>query len=403
MSITNKMPVLLFGSNIAAYGAIRGLAINHIPIYLVCHIKNSLPSYSRFVNKVFILDPSEDGFLDGLKKVAKQIGTEAVVIVAGADDYLDALSKNKSRLPEGFRCTFHGWDIVSKIRKKHITYQECAEIGVDFPKTRYVRSRDELGRVLSDLDIPFPVLLRSEESAIFLKEFGTKGIIAHNKDEVMKAYLKYKEFLGHLLLSEYIPGGEEFLVNLMAVADQKGRPIQVFMNRKVRSSNQFLGCTLMETYYSRRLLEDSTKLMTHFSYYGYFNSEFKIDQRTGSLKLMEVNGRITLSNSHALRCGLNLPYTLYECALGISNPQSDACRCRSASRVLWWDPANDFHASIRLFRQGKLSLGQYLKSLKSANWIIEPFWWKDPRVWGIWTYRFMRSFLARLGRRLCRK
>lgn len=406
--VTNKVPVLLFGSRIAAYGAIRGLVAEQIPVYIVCRDGSGLATRSRFVKKTFVLDPFEDGFLDRLRTVADQVGGEAVIMVAGDDDYLDVLSKNKSLLPDGFRCTFHGWEVVSTVRKKYVTYQKCSEIEIAFPRTFYVRSDDELRDTLTALDIQFPVLLKSGDSTRFLKQFGTKGILAHCEKDVTEAYRRYRSFFRNLLLSEYIPGGEELLVNLMAVGDLEGHPIQVFMNRKVRSSGRFLSCTLMETYYSKRLLEDSLKLMAYLGYYGYFNTEFKLDPRDGSLKLMEVNGRITLSNSHALLCGFNLPFVmyqsaLYQSALVVDGWQPPVYKSDSYYRAIWWEPLWDLYGCIRLSQQDGFSLRQYLMSLRAASRIIEPFWWKDPIVGAVYVWRWLSYLVKAIGRRIWKR
>ncbi|MBA7688386.1 D-aspartate ligase [subsurface metagenome] len=333
--------------------------------------------------------------------MVRQVGGQAVAMVAGEDSYLDVLSKNKSQLPKGLKCTFHGWDVVSTVREKHVTYQKCSEIGVNFPKTHYVRSKNELLNILPDLDIPFPVLLKPLYSKRFRNAFGTRGIVAGEKEEVIKAYHNYNGFFGHLLLTEYIPGGEEKLVNLIAVGDTNGAPVEVFMNRKVRSSGRFLGCTLMEDYYSNVLLKDSMKLMAHLGYYGYFNPEFKIDPRDGLLKLMEVNGRITISNSHSLLCGFNMPYAMYQCALGAVNPKPHIQRSKFSKRVLWWEPIGDSLACVRKFRKDNLSVRQYLVSLRADRIIMEPFWHKDPAVWIAIIWRYMKIVLNKAVEKLC--
>ena len=401
--MTEKIPVLLFGDHIAAYGAIRGLAAEQIPIYIVSRKGEGIATKSRFVKKTFALEALEDGFVEGLKRIGEEVGGEAVVMVAGDDVYLDLLSQNISQLPDGFRCTFHGWDVVSTVRQKHITYQKCAEIGVGFPKTCFVSSREQLESALSELDIEFPILLKAEDSRRFVKKYNTKGIIAQSREEVLKIYDDHEEFFGGLLVSEYIPGGEEQLINLIAAGDRQGNAIEVFMNRKVRSSGQFLGCTLMENYYSKQLLEDSLKLMSHLNYYGYCNPEFKVDPRDGSLRLMEINGRITLSVSHGIRCGFNLPYAMYRCAMGQRNDEPHIYHNNPSERILWWDPMSDFFSCLHSFKQGKFSLRQYIKSLRADGRIIELFWLKDPKVGFVSIMRLISKIVRTIRRRVCRR
>jgi len=396
----DKIPVIICGDDFPAYGTVRALGPKNVPIYLIHHTKNSFVKHSHFVRKSFHIIPENDNFIEKLHDLAKQIGGEAVLIAAG-DNYLDILSRNKDSLPDGFRCAFHGWDIVSQVRRKNRTYEKCSEIGVAFPKYYYVRTEDELEKVLSSSDIPFPLILKTDKSNELHSKYGNKVVIAKNKQEVKQAYEYHNGFWNSLIISEYISGSERQLVNLMAVGDANGQPLEVFMNRKIRSSGRLVAC-LMEPYYSEILLETSLRLMKHIGYYGYFNPEFKIDPRDGSLKLMEINGRVTVTNSHALLCECNLPYAMYQCALG-KTVQLRIMPNKRFDRVLWWRPVSDIKGSLRLFCLGKLTVGQYIDSLKASRRILEPFWRKDPAVGFFFILLCISRFFTGLRKKLCRQ
>ena len=397
---TDKIPALICGDDFPAYGTIRALGPKNVPIYLVHHNKNSFVKRSRFIRKSFHIIPENDNFIEHLHDIAKQIGGEAVIIAAG-DNYLDSLSRNINSLPDGFRCTFHGWNIVSQVRRKNITFEKCNEIGVAFPKYYYVHSKEELEEVLSSLDIPFPLILKTDNSHELHAKYGNKVVIARNKQEVKQAYEYHDGFWNSLVLSEYISGSEKQLVNLMAAGDANGQPVEVFMNRKIRSSDRLVAC-LMEPYYSEILLETSLKLMKHLGYYGYFNPEYKIDPRDGSLKLMEINGRVTVTSSHALLYGCNLPHAMYQCALGKTVPLRIMPNERF-DRVLWWRPVSDFNGCLRSFCQGKLTIGQYISSLRASGRISEPFWRKDPSVGIFFILSCISKFFKRLRKKQCRQ
>jgi predicted ATP-grasp superfamily ATP-dependent carboligase len=372
------MPVLLFGDHIAAYGTIRGLAIEGIPIYLVSRKGNGLSTHSRFVKKTFVLEPVEDGFIEGLNSLAEEIGGRAVVMVAGDDVYLDLLSKNMSRLPGGFKCTFHGWDVVSMVRQKHITYQKCAEIGVGFPMTYYVGSAGELEDVLAKLDIDFPVLLKAEDSRRFVQEFQTKGIIAYNKLEVLKIYDECKGFFGGLLLSEHVPGGEDLLFCLKTVLNRDAEPLAVFVDKKIRSSQQFSACSLTVSTWSTEVVEHGLQLLCKIGYYGYASVEFKFDERCKVYKLMEINGRISMNNSHALKCGINLALIMYNEAVGASLEPLKELKQTYPNNVLWWYPEADLSAMRNMIVNKTFKLSSFIAGLAGRRYIIEPFNWRDP-------------------------
>ena len=379
-----KIPVLLFGSHLAAYGTIRGLASNNIPVYIVCPTGKHIATKSRFTEKTFILSPDDKDFVIKVAAFLCEIGGHAVAMVAGTDEYLDSLSKNIDKFPSGLKFTFSDWSIVSQVRCKSLTYQKCEELGIGYPKTFSIRSQKELNEKITNIEQILPVILKSEKSSTLLKEYGIKGILAHTIDEVFAAYKKYGGFYGELLLSEYIPGDESELINLIGVSDRNGNPIEIFMNRKVRISGEFRSCTLMEDCFSQELLDQSMKLIKGLKYFGYFNPEFKIDQRDGQLKLMEVNGRITLSNSHALLSDLNLPHAMYLAAISDKPQHIKVPFEENEKRSLWWEPVGDIVASFRMIKNNRLTVISFLKSLVANKRIVEPFWIKDPLVCFFW-------------------
>ncbi|GAU07614.1 carboxylate--amine ligase [Desulfoplanes formicivorans] len=394
MKTKHNIPVIIFGSHIAAYGAIKGFITKKVTIYIVCPTGKGIATKSRFVKKTLVLDPDDPLFISKVSNFLHEIGGHAVAMVAGTDEYLDILSQNIDKFPEGLKFTFSDWNIVSQVRRKILTYKKCEELGIGYPKTFYIRSKNELLKNISDIEKILPVILKSEKSSKLLKEYHLKGVIAHSSDDILRAYHKYSGFYNELLISEYIPGDESSLVNLIGVSDRKGDSVEIFMNRKVRIAREFLSCTLMEDYYSNELLQQSVMLIKGMKYFGYFNPEFKIDPRDGQLKLMEINGRITLSNSHALLAGLNLPYAMYLVALD-SYP-NELKIYRQRGRLLWWEPLGDIVSSLKMIKHNKLNIFSFFKSLVATKYIFEPFCIKDPWVGFLWLGHFALHAIKKL-------
>ena len=215
-------------------------------------------------------------------------------------------------------------------------------------------------------------------------------MICDSFEEVKASYDEYDGFFGDLLIQEMIPGSERLLYNFIGAFNCKSDPICFFMNRKRRSLRQLLGCTLMESIWSEKVADYSIRILKKIGYIGYANPEFKLDPRDGQLKLMEINGRVTLSNSHSLRCGVNIPYAMYQEALNGPILPQNMLENRYPDKVLWWQILGDFISSFRLFWDGRLTIKEYLKSISGKGYIIEPFNWKDPLPAII----FIREFLS---------
>lgn len=377
-----NIPVVLFGDHIAAYGAIRALVLKNIPIYIVSQSGNGLCTRSKYVKEIIQLNSSDTDFMHALTTwISKKIGSEAVLMVAGDDCYLDVLSKNHAALEPNLKCTFPAWNIVKKVRNKRKTYKIADSIGVPVPKTNYIESSEDLHQMITnEKNLKYPVLMKSENSAQFLQKYRIKGIIADNENELVKYYTKYDGFMGELLVQEFIPGDETNLLNCIGIFNKNAQPVEVFMNRKRRSSGQFLNCTLMETMWSVEVLNYSKQLISAMGFWGYANPEFKYDPRDGGIKLMEVNGRITMSNSHALRCGINIINTLYqEATRGPLNPCNEFKK-NYPDDILWWLPIQDIISGLKMIKNGSLKLKDFFRSLSCNGMILEPINLKDLRV-----------------------
>ena len=150
------------------------------------------------------------------------------------------------------------------------------------------------------------------------------------------------------------------------------------MNFKKRSSGQFLACTVVETNWSDEVLQYSLALLEKIGYYGYTGTQFKLDPRDGHFKLMEINGRITMSNSLALKCGINLPHLMYKEAIkGPLQPIEKIERENYPDKIIWWYLVHDI-VSFYKYNRKFTKISEYLKSLKGKGYMIEPMNWRDP-------------------------
>jgi len=393
--VTSRVPAVLFGSHIAAYGAIRALGPGlHAPLFVVDD-RPGLAARSRFVRAVLRLDPEDTACIPRLLDwVRRRVGKEAVFLVAGSDAFLDVLSAARDELPTGIHCTFPGRDLVAKVRCKHLTYEIAQAAGIGTPRTVFVQSHGELVSALSHWDAEnYPVLLKPEASRRFLETYRLKGVICRSEDEALRAYETYGGFFGELLLQELIPGGDENLLNVLAAMNEKGEAIGVFVNRKVRTAGPLLSCTMMTSEWSEPVAREAITLLRAIGYYGYANPEFKLDPRDGRLKLMEINGRLTLSNSHALRCGIDLVGRTYLDAIGQGKTEWTEKVPSYPDGVLWWDPLGDIVGTLAHGSRGNPSALRMLWRSRRTGRIIEPFMWSDPAPASTYALRLFGAHL----------
>ena len=83
-----------------------------------------------------------------------------------------------------------------------------------------------------------------------------------------------------------------------------------------------------------------------------------------------------MSNSLPLKCGVNLPYLMYQEALhgpllGLENPKQNY-----PDNVLWWFLAEDIASVIR--HKTFLKPLECIKCMIGSGYVVEPMYWRDP-------------------------
>jgi predicted ATP-grasp superfamily ATP-dependent carboligase len=82
------------------------------------------------------------------------------------------------------------------------------------------------------------------------------------------------------------------------------------------------------------LVERSRRLLEHFGWQGVAMVEYKVDQRSGTPMLMEINGRFWGSLQLAVDAGVDFPWLLIECAEGRAPEAPQPYDI--GTRLRWW-------------------------------------------------------------------
>ena len=377
--MTNK-PVIIFGDYISAYGVIRGLSKYQIPMYIVSSAGKGVALKSRYIRSSITIAPNDSEFILKLDDwISKEVGQNPVLIVAGEDKYLDVLSQRHNELKNDVILTFPDWEVVKLVREKQSTYNVAEKVGVPRPKTYFITTEEELYKLIREpqKELKFPMFMKAGHSSIFMANYGIKGCVCENKEDLLLLYKKYDGFDGELILQDLISSEKEIIKTVLMAVNRNSNPVGVMINEKKRSEGEYLSGSLVESTWSDELLEHSLKLVKEIGYYGYAGVQFKYDYVDREFKFLEINGRISMSNAIALRCGINLPYLMYQNAIGAEVPEITVFKQTYPDKILWWLMVNDI---IGYFRWNKrfYSVPQFIKSVIGKGYTIEPMNWRDP-------------------------
>jgi len=114
-------------------------------------------------------------------------------------------------------------------------------------------------------------------------------------------------------LQEYFPGtGYGFY----ALFDN-GKPLTYFMMKRLHEV-PFTGgpSSLRESVYEEKLKEYGLKILTELKWHGLAMVEFRRDERDGSFKFIEINGRLWGSLALSICAGVDFPYLLCQMVKG---------------------------------------------------------------------------------------
>ena len=114
---------------------------------------------------------------------------------------------------------------------------------------------------------------------------------------------------------------------------------------------------------------------------GFSCTEFKLDERDGVWKLMEVNGRHNLSSLLAVRCGVNFPLLQYRHLIEGITPAAGGYE----QGVYWIDLVRDMGCNVLYLRREPYRLRDY----------VEPY--RRSHVFAIWDRHDPEPFFTQLA------
>ncbi|KAB1198209.1 MULTISPECIES: ATP-grasp domain-containing protein [Haloferax] len=306
--------LVLDGSKRASLAMVRSLGRNGVPVHVgECH-HGSLSAFSKYATEsVQYANPqdSREAFVDDIKQILSQHDYE--MVLASREVTTLPLSYYKSELETETIIPYPGWEMMKLTVDKSETFKIAEEIGLPTPATYYLDSPDELNRLTDDLEYPLVVKPRSKTTWVGDKPKMMKVTSSNyvdNFEELQQITLEIYDAVGVMpLIQEYIPGDG---YGVEALCDE-GQIQSLFMHRRLREYPITGGAsTYRESVCKPELEQPAVDLLASLEWNGVAMVEFRLDNRDGLPKLMEINGRFWGSLPLAIAAGIEFPYQLYQ-------------------------------------------------------------------------------------------
>ena len=328
-----------------ALAVVRALGEAGVPVVVLHYDARDIAQASRYVvADIRVPHPAHDEgrFIEALIETGQRF--DGACLIPASDESTVAVSRHKPILGAHYVVACPDWEITEQFIDKAKTYAVADRAGVPIPKTVIPRGQDDLASCAAE--IGFPLLLKPAESHLFNELFGRKMVRAATLGELRQSYARSADAGLKVMLQEIVPGPDSSVVNYNAYT-WNGEVLADFTARQLRKAPPAFGSPRVAI--SERIpavVEPGRAILGAMSFDGFSCTEFKLDDRDGMYKLMDVNGRHNLSGLLAVRCGVNFPLIHYQhLAEGIVPTQTSA-----RQGVYWTDVFRDAGYSLAYLR-----------------------------------------------------
>lgn len=237
------------------------------------------------------------------------------LVIPMNDDAAILLAKHKEELSALTTVVCNDWNIFEYASDKLKTMKVCMNNCIPCPKT--FLNKDEF--LISESTVNYPVVVKPRTSCAAVGFY-----VAYDKNDLLGYYDKAEKKLGPMLIQEYIPqNGFQYKAELYV--DSQGILKGACVFAKVRWYPINGGSSTMnETVNRPDIVENCKRLLNQISWRGYADIDLIEDTRDGSVKILEINPRITGSVKICYNAGVNFSQMIVDDYLGKEvKPQFD--------------------------------------------------------------------------------
>ena len=369
----HDIPALILGKGITALGALRSFGRRGIPVF-VAGAQGDLVRRSRWYRAL----PGEGGgdLADGeLAKRLEALSIPRMVLLPTSDKWAMSASRLPAHLAARFPSCVPPSEVLERLVDKGRFASTLDELSVPHPRTLLLSGPESL-RTVPDEQLK-GCFLKPTQSGPFAQVYGYKALHFRDRAAAERLLAEAAEKGFSLMLQEYIPGPATRHYFVEGFLDRTGRSCGLFARRRLRMyPTDFGNSTSTESIPLSEVSAASEallRLLRQIRYRGIFSAEFKLDERDGVFKVLEVNARPWWYVGFAARSGIDVCDMAYREALGETVEPVETYR--AGRRCIF--PRLDLEAGLLEWRAGRLPLSRLFRSWIGAEQLT--LCWDDPQ------------------------
>lgn len=319
-------PVVILNVAYTGLGIARNLHPLGVPIIGVTGRPDIVGNSTRMAKVLFAPDSAEapQDLCRFLSELAAQFTVKPVLFATRDQDVLFC-EEHRAELEPHYLLPMPAEGIVPILLDKCLMTREAERVGIPVPLTRTLSG---WAAIRTDgKNLPYPCVVkpitscewRGQREWKLIGERKAFGVQSH--EELLAEYEAISQVTPEILVQELIPGPDSNLYTFGSYLDRNSELKGSFFGRKLLQSPAGFGTGfVVETAEPSIIEEYSLRLLQSVKYCGVSECEFKLDERDGELKFIEVNARHWDQHRLSTECGVNLSQIAYWDTCGLPAP-----------------------------------------------------------------------------------
>lgn len=360
------VPIIVLGCDSNGYGVIRSIVKFNKKIKIIgIDFNRKAPAfYSKFLySKKVIIDPciNEEKAIDEIILIGKKL-SEKVVVIITSDIFLSLFNKYREILSEHFLYNIPEKYLLNQLLDKRMQYKLISNLYEQVPKT-FLLTKETLVTIKNS-ELQFPVFVKGAVPHLWKQYFTEKGFVAKTPEELDQLLQNLSLKNLEVIVQELIPGPNYNHYKVSAFYSRSGEPKLFFTTQKVRQFPFDFGVgSYMKSKRVDELLRIGRKIFCGLSYTGIGSIEFKVDERDGKFKFIELNPRMWQQNYQATLAGLNFAEYYYKDCIGENIEFKD----KFLDNITYMDTVNDFQSFMHNKKITGETYLEWMKQVMRAN------------------------------------
>ncbi len=307
------------GDQRATLAVVRALGRAGISVAVGESRPASLAGVSRYCAKsVCYPSPADDG-KNFLKFLTEESQTgQYKLLLPMTDLTMQLISSVRDSLAPRVCLPFPPAALLNRVQDKRETLLLAREVGISYPETYLSDETETLEAAAKRIN--YPVVIKPRFSRYCQDGHWVIGSVTYAPDaaSLLATFRALHAQIPRPLVQEKIQGEGRGVFLLIWNGELKA----AFCHRRLREKPPWGGVSVYceSVPLDKSLVEKSFALLRALDWQGVAMVEFKMDNRDGRPKLMEVNGRFWGSLQLAIDAGMDFPLLLYRAALGDNIP-----------------------------------------------------------------------------------